>query len=449
MRANRQHRLTLQLRIVIATAVTVLVTTAMLTIGFHFLLARTLNSDANRVLAERTDAGIASLNYRAGHIYAEGNRAVSTLDQNIWIYQDGKPIDEGVGKPAVVAAADALANVTSKTTIIVPSEQTRLRADPYIVDGVQRGVVVAALSLVPYDHTLDIATITLAVLGLLATIGCTVLAAVLIKIALRPVALMTRQAADWSEHDVDRRFDIGPTRDEISGLANTLDRLLDRLSASLHHEQRFSSEMAHELRTPLAVLMSETGIAIKHTASIPEAIDAFETIHQQAIRMGEVIDTLMAIAERQSDLGQVACELGQAVNDALTDIKQAALHKGVAFTVDVSEAPITVGLEAAMVARIINPIVDNAVKYARDMVIVMVDRSENAAIVAVSNDGPPIVCARPEDVFQPGFRADPQPESRGAGLGLALSRRIARSVGGDVTLAAGPNVRFMVTLPLG
>ena len=63
---------------------------------------------------------------------------------------------------------------------------------------------------------------------------------------------MTRDAEDWGAHDLDRRFELGPPRDELTGLAATLDGLLARIAASRRHEQRFASEVAHELRTPIA-----------------------------------------------------------------------------------------------------------------------------------------------------------------------------------------------------
>ncbi len=59
-------------------------------------------------------------------------------------------------------------------------------------------------------------------------------------------------AEDWGAHDLDRRFDLGPPRDELTGLAATLDHLLARIAASRRHEQRFAEDVAHELRTPLA-----------------------------------------------------------------------------------------------------------------------------------------------------------------------------------------------------
>src|SRR6185312_2617077 len=80
--------------------------------------------------------------------------------------------------------------------------------------------------------------------------------------ALRPVAEMTSRAEDWGAHDLDRRFDLGPPRDELTGLAATLDGLLARIAASRRHEQRFASEVAHELRTPLAVLRGRAELAL-------------------------------------------------------------------------------------------------------------------------------------------------------------------------------------------
>ena len=98
------------------------------------------------------------------------------------------------------------------------------------------------------QHTVLIGSFTLAALVLLA--GAIVIRSALDG-ALRPVAQMTASAREWSAHDLDRRFDLGPARDELTSLAATLDGLLARIAASRRHEQRFAAEVAHELRTPL------------------------------------------------------------------------------------------------------------------------------------------------------------------------------------------------------
>src|SRR5437868_11169455 len=82
---------------------------------------------------------------------------------------------------------------------------------------------------------------------------------------------MTRQAADWSEHDLDHRFALGAPHDELTELAATLDGLLDRLAASLRHERRFSAELSHELRTPLARVLAER--SEEHTSELQSRFD--------------------------------------------------------------------------------------------------------------------------------------------------------------------------------
>ena len=98
----------------------------------------------------------------------------------------------------------------------------------------------------------------------------------LLAAALRPVTRMTRQAATWSERDLDRRFELGEPRDELTELAATLDGLLDRLAASLRHEQRFSAELSHELRTPLSRVLAETELALRRERAPEEYRDTLE-----------------------------------------------------------------------------------------------------------------------------------------------------------------------------
>src|SRR3954452_279421 len=96
---------------------------------------------------------------------------------------------------------------------------------------------------------------------MLALVGCAAWG--LLRSALRSVSRMTRQAATWSERDLDRRFGLGEPHDELTQLASTLDGLLHRLAASLRHEQRFSAELSHELRTPLSRVIAETELALR------------------------------------------------------------------------------------------------------------------------------------------------------------------------------------------
>ena len=112
--------------------------------------------------------------------------------------------------------------------------------------------------------------------------------------ALRPVAQMTAQATDWSEHDLDRRFGLGEPHDELTLLAATLDSLLGRVAASLRHEQRFSSEISHELRTPLTKVRAEAELALRQERSGDSYREALRQVVSAADQMERIMDTLLS-----------------------------------------------------------------------------------------------------------------------------------------------------------
>src|SRR5437868_8977507 len=102
---------------------------------------------------------------------------------------------------------------------------------------------------------------------------------------------MTRQAADWSEHDLDHRFALGAPHDELTELASTLDGLLDRLAASLRHERRFSAELSHELRTPLSRILVEAELALRRKRTPEEYRGTVELVQRSAEQLARTVET--------------------------------------------------------------------------------------------------------------------------------------------------------------
>src|SRR3954454_22328247 len=173
-----------------------------------------------------------------------------------------------------------------------PTEHIRLLAQP-AGDG---RVVVVGVSMDPYRHTERLGAGFTLILDAFVLIAGALGARRAVGAALRRVAEMTERAAEWSEHDLHRRFALGPARDELTALAATLDGLLGRIDAALRHEQRFSAEMAHELRTPLAGVRAEAELALHAGRSDAELRAALETVLAGTDRMAAVIDTLLAAA---------------------------------------------------------------------------------------------------------------------------------------------------------
>ena len=123
----------------------------------------------------------------------------------------------------------------------------------------------------------------------------------------------------------------------------------------------------------------------------------------------------------------------------------------VKVVVDVTHPGLEVGVPPELFERIISPLLDNALRYARSHVTVVASRQPDGVRVDVTDDGPGVPPSFAGQLFQPGRRADPADGHDGAGLGLPLARRLTRSVGGEVAHDPGhtPGAGFVVSLPAG
>jgi signal transduction histidine kinase len=437
-------RLSLKHRVTLASALVLGVGLALITLGVNLLLSHRLEADESAALRERADAQVATLELRGGRVVVHDAANDEALDRLIWVYAEGRPIVQAPAPADVRRAADGLASAPRATERAL-GERFRLRAEPaYAADGRRRiGTVVVALSLVPYEHSERIARWGALLVDLFVLAAGVLLARRAVGKALQPVADMTARAADWSEHDLDRRFDLGPPHDELTALSATLDGLLARIGSSMRHEQRFSAEMAHELRTPLSGVRGEAELALGARGTPPDVRESLEQILRATERMEAVIETLLVAARNDARRAPGSADAGGAARLAVAAVQPVAQAAGVALEVASPELPLTVGADEDLVAQALHPLLENAVRHARRAVTVGIARERAEVVFSVQDDGDGIAQDSAEAVFEPGASG-----AGGAGLGLPLARRLARSCGGDVSaVASGDGGRFLLRLP--
>jgi signal transduction histidine kinase len=254
---------------------------------------------------------------------------------------------------------------------------------------------------------------------------------------------MTDRAGEWSEHDLHRRFDLGPPRDELTGLAATLDGLLGRIEAALRHEHRFSAEVAHELRTPLAGVRGEAELALLQGRSPADLRAALQQVVAGTDRMTAVIDALLAGARQEAARAPGSSDARDAVETVLEVVRPAAEAHHVALQVAHAPGPMSVGADENIVAQALHPLLENAVRHADATVGVRLRRSAGEVVIAVEDDGPGVAPEALDGIFEPGVS-----HADGAGLGLPLARRLARTCDGEVlALPGGDGGRFELHLP--
>jgi signal transduction histidine kinase len=227
-------------------------------------------------------------------------------------------------------------------------------------------------------------------------------------------------------------------------------RTLRPVEEAARREQRFVADASHELRSPLTRIRSEIEVDLAH----PEGADLVAThrsVLEEASAMELLVDDLLHLARRdagRADAADAPVDLDDIVLRQVTRLR--AEGRLQVDATDVSAAQVQG--DGAALERAVANLVENAVSYARTMVVLTLAERDGAAVLVVGDDGPGIPREQHEVVFERFARLD-DARSRttgGTGLGLAIAREIARHHGGDLTIDGEHTggARFVLSLPL-
>jgi two-component system OmpR family sensor kinase len=441
------RRLGIRNRLLLVTVATVAVAVVGLLGAFNLILSHTLDANARDALRSRASASLALLEVGSGRVSVREAPDASAHDAGMWLFSGNRLLEHPPATPEVDAVARRLAG-TPGGFADVSSADVRLYAVPVLANRRRVGTVVVATSLAPYEQTRSLALVSSLVLGGVLLVLVAFAARWLLASSLRPVVRMTRQAATWSDRDLDRRFALGEPHDELTELAATLDGLLDRVATSLRHEQRFSAELSHELRTPLARVLAETELALKRERGVEEYRRALEVIRGSAEQLARTVDALVAAARYEAGSRRGTADAYTVASEAAAACAGLAAERRLELAVERPAHPIRIGVERDLAERILQPVLENACRYAAGVVTVKIGRAGGAVSYSVSDDGPGVRDDERERIFEPGVRGAAA-NGDGSGLGLSLARRLAHTITGDVEAVAGAGGRFLVRLPAG
>lgn len=445
-------------RLLVVVLMTVAIALVTMTVAFNVLLGALLASDIDdRLDALVTDASRSLRIVEGGGISLPRPAGdIKELGSQIWVFAAGKTVSSPAVDPDIEAAAKALQD-QPYTFVDVPGHDVRLLGEPLMdsQDVTKRiGTVVAGLDMGSYVRVQRMA--------LLGTVSFTALMLLIVGLtgqwalnaAFRPVSRMTAAAETWSTTDLDKRFEMGDPHDELTQLAHTLDALLDRLGASLRRERRFSAEISHQLRTPVAKIRAEAELALRRERDADYYQEALRSVVQSADQMASTVETLLAAAQEAGSLAKGRADAGQVLADVAVSVKVLAQENGVEVWVVAPEKTVGVGVGPDIMAQIVRPVVENACRFATSKVLLTVQRKGKEVRLTIEDDGPGVLDEEKERIFEPGVRGSAavnRPRgSRGAGLGLSLARRLARAASGDVELVSSQEgARFIIRLPSG
>jgi signal transduction histidine kinase len=235
-------------------------------------------------------------------------------------------------------------------------------------------------------------------------------------------------------------------------------QLVRELSRALQAKSDFMATMSHELRTPLNAIIGYAELLVD---GIPEPIPAAPELYVQRIGLAaqhllELINEILTFARLQA--GREAVEVGNLDVDQLVDEIKAIINPLAAaddlnFRVTIGKVPQRVTTDPRKVRQILLNLLGNAVKFTdRGSVELRVEQQDNQLLFHVTDTGPGIPPEEQRYLFEPFWQGDQTATRRsgGAGLGLPISERLARVLGGDIMVEseAGAGSRFTLRLPL-
>ena len=270
---------------------------------------------------------------------------------------------------------------------------------------------------------------------------------VLVRRSLRSVEAIRAQVADISAHDLSGRVPVPAHRDEIAALASTMNDMLGRVESGQAAQRRFVGDASHELRNPLATIISAVEVGLTHP-ELSQAQLARDLVLPEAQRMQALIDDLLLLA--RSDERGVLLRRDDVDLDDLAAHEVARLQQQGVRAVRADLSPVRVVGDPQALGRVLRNLADNAVRHARSLVEVAVWVQDGSGCLSVADDGPGIPAADRTRVFERFVRLDTD-RSRaggGSGLGLAIVAEIVAAHGGRVTVGERHGGGTVVTVYL-
>ncbi len=274
--------------------------------------------------------------------------------------------------------------------------------------------------------------------------------------ALKPVRDISAAATEISGGNLAQRISVEETDSELGQLAKLLNATFGRLEAAFAQQKQFTADAAHELRTPLAVLISETQTALARPRSAEEYRETVEACLETAQRMRALTHSLLELA--RLDAGQELIEkapfdLAAEARRCVALLGPLARERNVALVADLRPALATG--DAARMAQVIVNLVSNAIYYNRENgeVRITTGMEGNGASLKVTDTGMGISPEALPHIFGRFYRADrTRTAAHGrSGLGLAISKAIVDAHGGSLTATSeeGKGSEFVLTLRAG
>ncbi|HUG34248.1 MAG TPA: ATP-binding protein [Anaerolineales bacterium] len=289
-----------------------------------------------------------------------------------------------------------------------------------------------------------------------AAIIALILGIVLSRTLTRPIRELTQATHAVSEGDLSQQVTVH-SNDELGELAKAFNNMSAELSRSVNARKQMTADVAHELRTPLSLILGHAEAV--HDNVLPPTRENFEIIREEALRLEHLVNDLRILS--LADAGELTInpqtvEPGRLVNEVTSRYQVETQKKKISLHVDVAPHLPSLDVDPGRMTQVLTNIMDNALRHTPEGGKIHLSANEEGDDIefSVQDSGPGV---SPEDldrIFERFYRSDSARQRDGAfpggsGLGLAIAKSIVQAHGGQILAESetGQGLRVVVQLP--
>lgn len=321
---------------------------------------------------------------------------------------------------------------------------------PLKVNGQTKGYIVAAMSSKASIELLENLQFTLLLLFPMVLVVLFFLTQFLADRSIKPVQAIITTTNRITKNNLSERIDYPERKDELYQLTKAINELLDRIETALIREKEFTSDAAHELRTPLAVIRGTLEVLIRKERTPEEYKKKIAFTLTEIDRITEITEQLLRLARVDGGVGQqdIQSNLNEIIENVLARFNDAITSKEIHPKLNLQTNPKCPTLATQLV---LENILSNAIKYSNNGNAIEINASEEDQLysIEIKDFGVGIAAKDLSKVFQPFFRAERTNKAiEGIGLGLAIAQKTAQSIGAKLELTSEEGVGTTVTFIL-
>lgn len=268
---------------------------------------------------------------------------------------------------------------------------------------------------------------------------------------LKPIRKLNDTIIDITDENLNRRLPQTYSNDEISGLTNSFNSMLDRLDTSFTKQKRFSSNAAHELKTPVSIIkMSVQSLKRKKEPTQADYTEGLDIIERNSERLADIIDDLLTLTNDRNDLPTEAVSLNALLVCIVNDLLPQYRKRDIKIEYDFDDKECFVSCSETLAYRLFYNLAENAFKYNNTGGNILISVKETAGKhqISIKDSGIGIPDEQLSHIWEAFYCVD-QSHSRkygGAGLGLSVVKEISERFGWNVQVhsKAGKGSEFIV-----